>query len=208
MFEFLKGNKASPEQRFWNWVLKNKIGLEKFIHSDHSDFTLYNRLTIEMKKYNSLLFPEMTTNKNNEIVLIITPDGMPKGVEPTQKLFDQKPEIDNWIIKKFRQATDEIELNFDELEYPSSDIEIIPEQDNEKDKINIQVFIRNMDLDVKKYQSLAWLYLDHILGEFNTITKIGYIDFYHLDNDKSIKNGITILELRKLIETELYKAST
>ena len=108
----------------------------------------------------------------------------------------------NWIIKKFRQATDEIGLNFNGIEYPSSDIEIIPELDNERGKINIKVFIRNMNSDVKKHQALSFLYLDHILGEYNTITKVGYIDFYHLENDKNVENGISILELRKLIEKE------
>jgi len=205
MFEFLNRNRLTGEQKFWNWFLKNKIGLEKFITSDLTDYRLYNQLTKEMKKYDSLLFPEITMTKDDEFVLIITPDGMPKGVLPTKKLFEGKPEINNWIIKKFRQPTDEIGLNYEGIDYPSSEIEIIPEIDNEKDKINIRVFIRNMDLDKKKYQSLAWLYLDHILGEFNTISKIGNIDFYNLEKDKSVEGGMSILEFRKLIETELYK---
>lgn len=195
-------NKQSKEEKFWNWVSKNKTELENFINSDQEDYTIYNQLTKEMKKYNTLLFPEMTLTEKDEVVLIITPDGMPEGVLPTQKLYDSKPNLDNWIIKKFRQATDEIGLNYDGIEYPSSDIEIIPELDNERGKVNIKVFIRNMDLDVKKHQTLLFLYLDHILGEYNTITKIGYIDFYNLENNKSIDNGITILELRKLIEKE------
>jgi hypothetical protein len=199
-------NKQSKEDKFWNWVSKNKTELENFINSDQEDYTIYNQLTKEMKKYNSVLFPEMTLTKKNEVVLIITPDGMPEGVLPTQKLYDAKPKLDNWIIKKFRQATDEIGLNYDGIEYPSSDIEIIPELDNERGKVNIKVYIRNMVLDEKKHQTLSFLYLDHILGEYNTITKIGYIDFYNLENNKSIDNGITILELRKLIEKEFNTA--
>jgi hypothetical protein len=195
-------NRQSKEEKFWNWVSKNKIELENFIKSDQEDYRIYNQLTKEMKKYNSVLFPEMTSTKKGEVVLIITPDGMTEGVLPTEKLYDSKPELDNWIIKKFRQATDEIGLNYDGIEYPSSDIEIIPELDKERGKINIQVYIRNMDSDVKKHQTLSFLYLDHILGEYNTITKVGYIDFYNLENNKNIDNGISILELRKLIEKE------
>lgn len=196
-------NRQSKEEKFWNWVSKNKIELENFINSDQEDYTIYNQLTKEMKKYNSVLFPEMTLTEKDEVVLIITPDGMPEGVLPTEKLYNSKPELDNWIIQKFRQATDEIGLNYDGLEYPSSDIEIIPALDNEREKMNIQVFIRNMNTDVKKHQALAFLYLDHILGEYNTITKVEYIDFYHLENGKSLENGISLLELRKLIEKEL-----
>lgn len=204
MIGFFRNKKFSPEQRFWNWVLKNKIALEKFITSDHRDYQLYNQLTRELHKYSTLLYPELTMTRGNEFVLIITPDGNSEGINPTQKLFNNKPEIENWIIKKFRQASDEIDLNFDGLEFPSSDLQVIPEIDEEREKINIHVFIRNMNSDTNRHQSLAMLYLDHILGEFNTITQIGYIDFHHLDTDQSVKGGISILQLRKLIEKKLY----
>src|SRR5690606_15441463 len=111
-------NRQSKEEKFWNWVSENKIELENFIKSDQEDYTIYNQLTTEMKKYHSVLFPEMTLTEKDEVVLIITPDGIPKGVPPTEKLYDSKPELDNWIIKKFRQATDEIGLNYDGIEYP------------------------------------------------------------------------------------------
>ena len=195
-------NRQSKEEKFWNWVTRNKIELEDFISSDQEDYTIYNQLTKEMKRYNSVLFPEMTVSENDEVVMIITPDGMPEGVLPTEKLYDSRPDLNNWIIKKFRQSTDEIGLNYDGIEYPSSDIEVIPELDKERGKINIKVFIRNMNFDTNKHQTLSFLYLDHILGEYNTITKVGYIDFYHLEKDKSVENGISILELRKLIEKE------
>jgi len=55
---------------------------------------------------------------------------------------------------------------------------------------------------------LAWLYLDHILGEFNTITKIGFIEFFNVEADKCIIDSISILELRDLIEKEIYKVNS
>jgi hypothetical protein len=61
-----------------------------------------------------------------------------------------------------------------------------------------------MNNDEKNHQHLAFLYFDHILGEFNTITRVGYIDFHHLDENQSIENTINLTELRKLIEQELY----
>jgi hypothetical protein len=202
--------RQSKEEKFWNWVSKNKVELEKFINSKQEDYTIYNQLTKQIKKYNNVLFPEMTSTKNGEVVLIITPDGIPDGVLPTQKLYDSKPKLENWIVKKFRQASDEVDLNFDGIEFASSDVEIVYELDNEKERVNIKIFIRNMDSDPDRYKSLSFLYLDHILGEFNTITRVGYIEFYNLDKDKSVANSISILELRKLIEKEYYllKAKT
>ncbi len=197
-----KPETKSKEEKFWNWVSTNKIELENFINSDQKDYTIYNQLTKEIKKYNSILFPEMTLTQKNEVVLIITPDGMSEGILPTEKLYNSKPELDNWVIKKFRQPSDEVGLNYEGLEYPSSDIEIIPEFDKEREKVNIQIYIRNMSIDKEKYQILSFLYLDHILGEYNTITRIGHIDFYNLEKNKKIDNAISILKLRKLIEKE------
>jgi hypothetical protein len=200
MFEFLKRNK---EEQFWDWFVKNKSEIEIFLDSKSTDYTIYKALTKKLKNYNSILFPELTKTENNKYVLIITPDGNSEGIEPTKVLYREHPEIENWIVKKYRQPCDEIRLNFDGIEYPSSDIEIIPEFDN-ADKVNLNLFVRNLTKDENRYKSLAYLYLDHILGEFNTITKIGYVNFYHLDEDKRVKGGIGILTLRKLIEDKLY----
>jgi len=193
----------SKEEKFWNWVSEHKIDLEKFINSDQKDYTIYSELSKEIKKYDTTLYPEMTLTNKDEVVLIIRPDGMQEGILPTEKLYNSRPKLDNWIIKKFRQARDEVTLNYNGLKFPSSHIKIIPEIDKGQGKINIKMFIKNMNSDVEKHQALSFLYLDHILGEYNTITKIGYIDFLHLDTDKNIENGISILELRKLIEKEL-----
>ncbi|SDI45616.1 hypothetical protein [Winogradskyella thalassocola] len=197
-------NTSSKEEKFWNWVLKNKTKLEAFIHSDFEDYTVYNRLTNTLKKYNSLLFPEMTLGENGKVVLIITPDGMKDGILPTQKLYDSKPNLDNWIIKKFRQPNDEIGLNFDGVEYPSSDITIRTQINEKEEKVDVEIYIKNMNSEPSKHKTLAFLYLDHILGEFNTITKVGFIDFKHWNDAVTIEDGISILELRILIEKELY----
>ncbi|MBF8149968.1 hypothetical protein ITJ86_08660 [Winogradskyella sp. F6397] len=201
LFSFF--NTSTKEERFWNWVVKNKTKLEAFIHSDFEDYTVYNGLSKALKKYNPLLFPEMTLS-DEKVVLIITPDGMKDGILPTQKLFDAKPDLDNWIVKKFRQPNDEIELNFDGVEYPSSDIKIRTVINENEEKVDIEIYIKNMDSDPNKHKTLAFLYLDHILGEFNTITKVGYIDFKHWSDEMDIDDGISILQLRKLIEQELY----
>ncbi|WP_179020088.1 hypothetical protein [Winogradskyella forsetii] len=195
--------KSTKEEKFWNWVVKNKTKLEAFIHSDFQDYSIYNGLTKAIKKYNPLLFPEMTLSEK-KVVLIITPDGMKDGIIPTQQLFDAKPNLENWIVKKFRQPNDDISLNFDGIEFPISDMLIRTEIDEEREKVNLEIYIRNLDSDPEKSKALAFLYLDHILGEFNTITKVGSIDFIHWNTNDIIKDGISILELRKLIERELY----
>ncbi len=206
MFNLFKRKNTfkTPEEKFWNWFVENKTKIEKFMDSDHRDYSIYNKLTIEIQKYNANLFPELTKTEDDKYVLIITPDGIKEGVEPTKNLAANCPLIDNWIIMKFRQPADEITLNFKGLEYPSSDIEVLPQIDYEREVVDINIFVRNMNKDEGLYQSLAFLYLDHILGEFNSITKIGYIDFHHLDEGKKIQDSISLTELRNLIAENLY----
>lgn len=170
--------KNTLEEKFWNWFQNNLTDIEAFIDSDLKDYSVYNLLSKKIKKYNKNLFPELTKNKENKYILIITPDGMKEGVEATKKLGESHPDFDNWEIKKFRQPTDKILLNINGLKYPASDIKILPKVDYEREKVDIQVFINNMKKDEKKYQHLAFLYFDHILGEFNTIMKVGYFGFF------------------------------
>ena len=206
MFNLFKNENTNQteEEKFWKWFVKNKQQVEQFVDSDHSNYSVYNELTSKIKKYNNILFPELTKTKEDRYVLIITPDGIKEGVAPTKKLGEACPQIENWIIQKFRQPTDEIVLNFNGVEYPSSDIEIAWVIDRENEVVDIEVFIKNMNQDKENYQSLAFLYLDHILGEFNTITKVRYINFYNLENGQTVKDSITLLQLRYLIAEELY----
>ena len=208
MFRLFSKERSSAsrtaEESFWAWFVDNKHRIETFLESESPDYAVYNQLTSKIKSYHPCLFPELTKNKDNKYVLVITPDGLAEGVEPTQRLAKHQPPLNNWIVKRLRQPNDEITMNFNGLTYPSDDIVIVPEIDRERELVDIEVFIRNMNDDVERHQHLAFLYFDHILGEFNTITKVGYIGFHHLDADQTVENGVSLLELRKMIEKELY----
>jgi hypothetical protein len=208
MFKLFKSKSKIPaEDKFWSWFVSNKSKLEQFIDSDHHDVSIYHELTRQIKKYNRHLFAELTKSVTNDYILIITPDGIKDGVAATKSLSDAHPVIDHWEIKRFRQPVDEILLNFNGVQFPSSDIEILPKINRERGLVDIEVFIRNMNNDENSYKSLAFLYLDHILGEFNTITKVGYIDFHNLEEDKTVDESISVLELRNLIASELYQSN-
>ena len=203
----LFGNKskgATSEETFWNWFISNKTRIEKFIDSKQTSYSIYNKLTEKIQTYHKLLFPELTKDKEDRYILVITADGLKEGLEPVQKLAAASPKIDNWRIHKFRQPCDEITLNLLGVEFPASDIKILAQIDREKEVVDVDIFITNMNLDVKKYQGLACLYLDHILGEFNSITKVGYIEFHHLEKGQNVNDSITLLQLRNLIAEELY----
>jgi hypothetical protein len=190
-------------ETFWNWFSDHRIALEDFINDPNRDYAIYHLLTEELQKFNELLYPEITV-KDDKYILIITPNGISEGIEPTREIVAAAPAFDKWEFVRFRQPMDDVSLEQEGLQYESDQIEILPQLDGEEDKVNIMVFIRNMNKDPRAYQTLAFLYMDHILGEFNVITKVGYIDFKHLDPGIGVADSISLLQLRKLIEDNLY----
>ncbi len=195
---------TSAKENFWKWFSDHQIALEEFIKDPNRDYAIYHEMTDELQKFSELLYPEITVNEDDKYVLIITPNGINDGIEPTREIVAASPTLQNWEFVRFRQPRDEVSLEQDGLQYETEDIEIITELDEGGDKVNCLIFIRNMNKDPRKYQTLAFLYLDHVLGEFNVITKVGYIDFKHLGEDEFIEDSISLFELRKLIEDELY----
>jgi len=196
--------KKDTKKEFWDWFVKNKTKLEEFIKSDNRDFLIYNQLTNKLQGFNKLIFPEITIDENDNFVLIITPDGIKEGMIPTKEIVDSAPFVDNWVIKKYRQATDKMDLNFNELEFKYEDIKIWRKFNIEDVNVDIAVLIRNYNENDTRYIPLAFLYLDHILGEFNVLSRVGQIDFFGWDKLNAKIETIDLLSLRKEIEDNLY----
>ena len=196
--------KKDEKEIFWKWFLRNQTDLEDFISSENRNYTVYNELTKQLKKFNDLLFPEITIDKENNFILIITPDGIRDGVNPTIEIVKAAPIIKGWKIKKFRQASDKISLNFKGLQFNYDDIKIWRYFILEQDKVNLSVLIKNYDEKDNRYISLAFLYLDHILGEYNVLTRVGEINFLGWDQLNDKIESVELLTLRKEIEEKLY----
>ncbi len=197
-------NKKDTKKEFWDWFIKNKTNLEEFIKSDNKDYSIYNQLTNKLHKFNNLLYPELTIDENDNFVLIVTPDGIKDGIAPTKEIIESAPLIDHWVLKKFRQATDKMDLNFNGLELKYTEIRIWRNFKIEEVKVDIAVLIKNYNEKDTRFISLAFLYLDHILGEFNVLTRVGYIDFLGWDKLNDKFESIDLLTLRKEIEVNLY----
>lgn len=196
--------KKNIKEEFWNWFLRNQIKLENFISSKDPDYSIYNQLTQKLKKFHNLLVPEITIDEEDNFILIITPDGKKDGINATKEIVEAAPSIKGWKIKKFRQATDNITLNFQGLEFGFEDVKIYRQFDFENERADITVLIKNFDENDERYIALAFLYLDHILGEFNVLTRIGEIEFLGWDRLNDEIESIDLLTLRKEIAENLY----
>jgi hypothetical protein len=199
-------SKSTPEERFWNWFMKNEAKIREFINAGDNQKSndIFRKLTNKVKRFSKDILPELTTTAKGKPVLVITADGIKDGIKPTQKLVKAAPDIEGWEIVKFRQPIDDFSIEIEDFKFPAEDIQVIPHIDRDEDVVDIELFIRNMNDDEELYKSMTFLYLDHTIGEFNTMTKVRAIDFKHLDEDQSLSNSISLTDLRKLIEKELY----
>jgi hypothetical protein len=196
--------KKDRKKIFWGWFEKHRFQIEKSMDLERTDHKLFDELTNKLQDFNSLLFPELTKKDDNKYVIIITANGKSKGIKPTIEIAEAAPEIENWEILRFRQPNDKVKLSLNGIAYNSNEIAIIPVQDhNDIYKYNLTIFIRNIYKDEKKYKSLAFLYLQHIIGEFNTMTRVGRISYEDLEPAENMEDLISLLEFRKLIEEQI-----
>jgi len=187
------------ESVFWNWFLSNKKMIEDFISSDHrDDYTPYETLTAKIKEYHPDVIPELTINKANDFVLIISCDGIRSGMQAVENLFAAAPQIDQWVIQKFRQPGAIIHLNFKGLFFKAEDIKA--KYFLNDGQVDIQLYIKGYTESDPRYKSLAFLYLDHLIGEYLTMTKIGAIDFKKIGLFTSTTDMKTLPELAEIIK--------
>jgi hypothetical protein len=90
-------------------------------------------------------------------------------------LYAQKPELENWIIMKFRQRrSDFFNLEIEGVKLSTEDVYYKLFKDDEK--IGILVFIEKYNENVDLYKNVAFIFLDSILGEYDMETKVGAIE--------------------------------
>jgi len=186
------------ESIFWNWFLENKKMIEEFIISESVDYAPYELLTEKIKEYHCDVIPELTIDESNNFVLVISCDGIRSGIEAVKHLVATAPHIDKWVIQKFRQPGAVIDLNYKGLFFKAVDIKA--KYFLNKSEIDIELYIKGYKEDDQRYKSLAFLYLDHLVGEYLVMTKIGTIEFKKLGLFAKTSAMKTLPELSELIK--------
>jgi len=186
------------ELQFWNWFIENKKMIQDFLKSNSRDYAPYEELTAKLKNYHKEVIPELTIDAANNFVLILSADGIREGILPVEKLFESAPAIDKWVIQKFRAPGNVINLNFKGLDFKATDIKA--KYFLNAGLIDIELYIKELKENDSRYKSLAFLYLDHLIGEYLIMTKIGTISFKKLGLFTKTSPLVTLPELSDLIK--------
>lgn len=178
MFDLFK----CKEEKFWDWFVNNS---EKLLRNDDQNSKIIDNLAKELKKVNQGLTFEMSVRKNDlKKEFTISADGDPNLISSVEKLYNCKPDLQDWDIKKFRQRMQgfnieigNVCINYDETKYWFV-------KDNDPEKISILLFIKDFSEDKRdEYGNAAYLFVDCILGEYDLMKYIGFIEVFGFDSE-------------------------
>ena len=187
------------KENFWEWFDNNKTSIENFISSEHTDYEIYDTLSDKLKQYSEFLIPELTMTEDNKFVLVISCDGIKQGIPFANNLVQDLKPIDNWKVFTFRQpgAMESIPVNG--LNLRRKDI-LLQWQKTSSGKYDLTFYVKGFSGNDTNYEMGTLLHMDHTIGEFNAMTRIGGVEIKKLRFFQSKKGLKTPDELKKELD--------
>ena len=165
-----------PDKVFWTWFSANAAALSKA-----EGLEIIQRVQPELAKVNRDIKAELGQDGDRKL-LVITADGIRKDFPIVKRVVAAAPEVPGWKIVAFRQRSPEmrvIEMNGHKLD--ADTMKFLSSPNGEK--LNIDLFIPGYDANNgdSPLAQLAYLALDHSLGEYDVETRLAGIDMHALD---------------------------
>ena len=172
---------------FWDWFSANQETYMNMPVLDDSaiqaDYTavelLFDELDKRLKKINKYIcfeFSPLLEDGSREFV--ISADGIRSAAQKVLQLVDYAPKLKNWKIIAFRQAKDIDHIEFEGLNLIVGDVAFNYRFDDEN-QVDLKFYVRGYDnADSQKINGALFVLVDSLIGEYNMMTKIGYIDVY------------------------------
>lgn len=164
---------ASKEQRFWKWFTKNEARLFRFEDDQESVFSeLGERLRAV---HPDLAFEFGPVRPDGKRDFVISADGLLRAFDAVESLAAEAPRLDRWSWIKFRQrGGPHVEFTFDEITVNTEQVcyGMTPRGDN----VDVTIYFRDYRQEPHAiYEQSAFLILDHLLGEFDVVTRVAYV---------------------------------
>ena len=192
-------NRKTKEERFWKWFSKNNITYYSEIENLDIRDQIFDDLTIELKKiHEELVFEFSPIHENGIREFTISADGLEEVFPYVEELVAKAPSFEKWQINSFRQRVpgDGLTIDFGDYKVGYSDIYLRYAKD--EDKIGLELNIRDFD-DSARTKNAVYVLLDGLIGEYDVVTKISWIDWVSLDESK-VDSLHKLVELREIID--------
>lgn len=161
-------------EKFWSWFTENQ---EEISLVQTGTEPIANKLSYLLNEIDPNITWEMNTGDNIPQELVISADGIKKSFPVVINIVDSAPSDLNWKIIAFRQKTDFESIKFNEKEFSVNSIYFSFLKN--KDKYDLDIYIE--DYTNEYPNTVVFLFLDSLLGEYVVETKIGEIEIHTLD---------------------------
>lgn len=132
--------------------------------------------------------------------LVISCDGISASIKSVKAVIATAPALDNWKIIAFRQRKSVADQELDGVVIKLKDI-FFTYSFNENNLINLTIYVKNYANEQRNtFLAITFLYLDHLIGEYDVMSKLGAIDVRKLE-DKSYDHLLPITELVDLCDS-------
>jgi len=196
MFEKLF--KTDNKKDFWKWFTQNQEEIYRF---EGNQELIFEQISKKLKDIDgNLVFEFSPVHANGIREFSISADGIKASFPNVTDLIGKAPALQNWKFNAFRQRVpgNDISVKFGNgVQVGYADIFF--RYAEEEDKIGIELNIRNYAPENKQIKNAVYILLDGLIGEYDTETRISWMDFVILDEAK-VPALYPLTHLRDLVD--------
>jgi hypothetical protein len=170
-------------RNFQNWAIEHR-------NDNVHDQVESSNLLVE--KYFSGISLEMLSADNDERVdLVITAHGSLERFPLVMRISELAPTLDRYVLKLFRERVVDksFGINMDGFSLATDDIHVETGLDDGLIGLKLS-FAKEIPFDMLDHaKNMAFIMMDHVLGEYGFSIKVGYVDFVdraEIDQKKAV----------------------
>lgn len=164
---------ASQEQRFWKWFAKNEARL---FHFEDDQETVFSELGEQLRAVHpDLAFEFGPVRQDGKRDFVISADGLLRAFDAVETLVAKASRLERWSWIKFRQrGGSHVEFTFEEITVNTEQVRY--EMSSRGNHVDVTIYFRDYRQERHAtYEQSAFLILDHLLGEFDVVTRVAYV---------------------------------
>lgn len=175
---------------FWNWFQRNENEFHKVVRQQKDiEKNFFDKLSPKLNQLRDGYFFLTGMLDNETAELIITADGILKNYVFVEELIGSAPKIKGWKFTAHKPAANEgFSINMAGYEFSTNNIHFYPNEDLKyPDKVDITVVYDNYNEDDKStVTNGVYIYLDNLLGELESMTKIDNITIIGVEDNQQL----------------------
>jgi len=188
---------------FWKWFENNEEHLYTYKFEEGAA-EIIDLVDKQITLIDDDLVFEFSANLEGKREFVISAGGIRKLIPVVQRIVEAAPDLPRWEIIPFRQRRESFHsVRFQDgsrLEPESIIVSLEPD----RGRIGITIFIEGLSKkNYNTYGQIGFLMLDQALGEYDVMTKVGFVEFKKM----SKKSKITIYPITEMAKPfdDMYK---